>query len=75
MNLDLYLRTTGTRPTDFAADIGTTVQALHRYRTGQRLPKREVMQEITRATNGAVTANDFFAPASPAPADPASAAA
>jgi hypothetical protein len=46
---------------DFAASIDVTVQAVHRYIAGNRVPRREVMDRITQATQGNVTPNDFYA--------------
>ena len=45
---------------DFAARIGVTAQAVHRYVAGERVPRRDVMERIKRATRGAVQPNDFF---------------
>lgn len=47
---------------DFAAEIGVSRQALHRYREGQRTPRPEIMVRIREASNGKVTANDFLPP-------------
>lgn len=47
----------------FATAIGVSVQAVHRYLTGERIPKREVIERIARATGGKVQPNDFFTPA------------
>lgn len=47
----------------FAERIGVTVQALYRYINGERIPKREIMDRIVRATCGRVTPSDFYAPA------------
>jgi len=47
----------------FADRIGVSVQAVHRYLTGERLPRRDVMERIRIETRGAVQPNDFFEPA------------
>lgn len=46
---------------EFAERIGVSRQALWRYRSGERMPERAVMQKIMEETGGAVTPNDFFA--------------
>jgi transcriptional regulator with XRE-family HTH domain len=44
----------------FAARIGVSTQAVHRYVSGERLPRRDVMERIQAVTGGAVQPNDFF---------------
>jgi transcriptional regulator with XRE-family HTH domain len=48
---------------DFAERIGVSRQALWRYKSCERVPRPEIMARIHVETGGAVTANDFFAPA------------
>jgi Helix-turn-helix len=43
----------------FAAAIGVSVQAVHRYVAGDRVPRKEVMARIKAATDGKVQPNDF----------------
>jgi transcriptional regulator with XRE-family HTH domain len=61
MELRQYLDAQDIPVSAFAEDIGVSVQAIHRYLNGERIPKREVMDRITRATAGKVQPNDFFA--------------
>ena len=44
----------------FAARIGVTRQALHRYKRGERFPHRDVLARINKVTRGEVSANDFM---------------
>ena len=60
MTLTQYLRLTGQNQADFAAQIGVTQMAVSRYCRGNRVPNSFVMRRIMDATQGAVTANDFF---------------
>lgn len=45
---------------ELASAIGVTRQALSRYRLGLRKPRPEIIAKIKNATNGEVTAGDFF---------------
>jgi transcriptional regulator with XRE-family HTH domain len=45
---------------DFGALIERTRQAVHRYRTGERVPDQTTLEKIFEVTGGAVTPNDFF---------------
>jgi transcriptional regulator with XRE-family HTH domain len=63
MELRQYLCLRDITVTDFAGAIGVSVQSVHRYLNGERIPKREVMARIAAATGGKVTPNDFFASA------------
>lgn len=44
----------------FASVIERTPEAVRRYVNGERIPDRETMPAIVRATAGEVTPNDFF---------------
>lgn len=44
----------------FAQTVGVSVQALYRYIKHERMPRRAEMQRIASATDGEVTANDFY---------------
>lgn len=44
----------------FAASIEVSVQAVHRYVNGERLPRPDVMERIKAATGGVVEPNDFY---------------
>lgn len=43
----------------FAERIGVTRQALHRYKTGKRTPRTNIIRKITAETLGQVRADDF----------------
>ena len=45
---------------DIALMIGTSSEAVRRYANGERMPQPHIMQAIIDATNGKVTANDWF---------------
>lgn len=59
MNLSEYLLNEGIKQSAFAALIGETPQNISRYVNG-RCPQPDVMKKIYDATDGKVTANDFF---------------
>jgi transcriptional regulator with XRE-family HTH domain len=61
MNLRTYLDEHRIGIPQFAPRIGVSVQALHRYLLGERIPRPEVLEQISLATNGAVQPNDFYA--------------
>jgi transcriptional regulator with XRE-family HTH domain len=44
----------------FADRLGVSVQAVHRYLNGERLPRPDVMVRIAEITGGAVKPNDFY---------------
>lgn len=60
MQLRQYLADRNIPIAVFADQIGVSFQAVHRYLTGERLPRRDVMERIKAATGGLVTPNDFF---------------
>ena len=59
MKLAEYLRAHELSDAAFARLIGVERQAVGRYKSGERFPEREILVSIFKATNGAVTANDF----------------
>ncbi len=61
MNLRCYLVENGIGTVAFAASIGVSLQALHRYLLGERIPRPDVLERIARVTDGCVQPNDFFA--------------
>ena len=63
MQLQSYITAHGLSRPAFAARIGVTPQALHRYLSGARVPHKDVLRRIAEATDGAVQPNDFFQPA------------
>jgi transcriptional regulator with XRE-family HTH domain len=60
MDLRRYLDDRAIPVTVFADSIGVSVQAVHRYLNGERMPRREVMERIASVTCGKVQPNDFF---------------
>jgi hypothetical protein len=60
MQLRQYLYDREIPAASFAERIGVSVQAVHRYINGDRMPRRDVMERIKVATRGAVQPNDFF---------------
>jgi transcriptional regulator with XRE-family HTH domain len=44
----------------FARNIGVSAETVRRYIIGERIPDKERMSRIALATDGQVTANDFF---------------
>lgn len=60
MQLADYLRANGISDDDFGQQIGVSRQAVHRYKTFARAPKKPVMTKIKEVTAGAVTPNDFL---------------
>lgn len=61
MRLTEFLNASASTRTKFASEIGVTRIALHRYERGERFPRPEILERITAATEGKVTANDFMA--------------
>jgi transcriptional regulator with XRE-family HTH domain len=61
MRLRRYLDTNSITLPRFAKLIGVSVQSVHRYANGERIPRPEVMERIKRVTKGAVLPNDFYA--------------
>jgi hypothetical protein len=67
MRLSEYLDMTGEGYATFGRRIGlASAGNARRYASGERVPRRDVMQRIVVATGGAVQPNDFF-PAAPEP--------
>lgn len=62
MKLATYLSTTKTTHEAFAEKLGVSSFAVGKWAREQRVPRRGLMSRISEATNGAVTANDFFTP-------------
>jgi transcriptional regulator with XRE-family HTH domain len=60
MDLKAYLDARGLSDTQFAVEIGVSLEAVRRYRQGARFPKPSVMRRIMEVTKGAVTPNDFL---------------
>lgn len=60
MKLKDYLSASGKTHAEFAEEIGVSVQSLYRYINGERIPDRDTMPKIMRATGEQVTANSFY---------------
>lgn len=60
MRLQEYLAVTSTSRADFAQQIGVSVESVRRYLNEGRIPEPSVMSKIIEATEGKVSANDFF---------------
>ena len=60
MKLSDYLEAEGISQGEFATKAGVSHTAVSRALSGDRLPGRNVMERIFRATGGRVTPNDFF---------------
>lgn len=60
MTLAQYLEANNLNPSAFAAIIEVSSEAVSRYRDGERIPSRDIMQRIVETTGGAVTPNDFY---------------
>lgn len=60
MTLEDYLTHAGIDRTEFADRIGVSAETVRRYIAGIRIPDKERMSRIALATDGQVTANDFF---------------
>lgn len=60
MKLADYLFNSGLAPSDVQGELGIMSRStMYRYLTGERRPRREMMQRIQDLTNGKVTAADF----------------
>lgn len=60
MRLQEYLTATSVSRADFARQIGVSAESVRRYLYTGRVPEPPVMEKIIEATEGKVTANDFF---------------
>lgn len=74
MKLHDYLQGTNTKPSQLAARMGKPASTITRLLKGTRRPSIELARQISDATDGAVTANDFME-ANPASASNATEAA
>lgn len=61
MTLNEYMAKEQISMRDMAESIGVTYEAIRKYANGERIPKPNILNKITRLTGGAVTANDFYA--------------
>jgi transcriptional regulator with XRE-family HTH domain len=60
MKLADYLSAKQMADADFATAIGVTRQAVHRYKTGERMPEWPVLARIKDVTAGEVSPDDFL---------------
>jgi transcriptional regulator with XRE-family HTH domain len=60
MDLRSYLDARDMSIAVFADLLGVSVQTVHRYVNGDRLPRPDVMVRIAEITGGAVKPNDFY---------------
>jgi transcriptional regulator with XRE-family HTH domain len=60
MKLAAYLAEHNITDADFGALIGVTRQAIHRYKTGERVPEWPVLAKIKEITSGGVSPDDFL---------------
>ena len=60
MDIKTYLSKAKKTVEQFAAEASISGQAVYKYQTGKRIPRKSIIQKITLITGGAVTANDFY---------------
>lgn len=60
MDLRAYLSTNKISLPAFAELVGVSVQAIHRYVSGDRMPRLEVLEKIKEVTGNKVQPNDFL---------------
>ena len=60
MNLPSFLLKRQISQAKFAEIIAESPQTVSRYVNGTRIPEPSIMQKIYTATDGLVTANDFY---------------
>lgn len=61
MKLADYMRDQSLTPEDFANVVGdVSASGVRKWMSGDRVPRRDQMERIVTATDGAVMPNDFF---------------
>ncbi len=60
MHLRDWLEREGLNYPQFGVMIERSAQAVQRYASGDRIPDRDTMPRVVKATRGEVTANDFY---------------
>jgi transcriptional regulator with XRE-family HTH domain len=65
MDLHAYLTANNISTAQFAAWLGVSPQAVFRYLSGERVPRRDVLARIAAVTHSQVLPNDFFAVTAP----------
>lgn len=63
MTLAEYMKNASLTDADMAAKLGCSEGAVKKWRYRERMPRPEQLRQIDEITGGAVTANDFVAPA------------
>jgi transcriptional regulator with XRE-family HTH domain len=63
MKLETYLKKNGMTDASFAAQVSLSQSQVSRIKRGISWPTRDVLERITMATGGTVTANDFLSAA------------
>lgn len=63
MRLSEYLEAKKLKPSRFAEMVGVPASTITRLVRGERSPGIELIEKIVKATDGAITPNDFIAPA------------
>lgn len=71
MKLDAYIRQTGTTEQALARLVGCSQGTINKLRNGKINPSLDLLNAVFRATNGAVTPNDFLPEADALTADTA----
>ncbi len=74
MRLAAYLRLHGKTYRQFAEQVEESASVINRFANGRRMPSLMQAARIARATNGAVSFEDFLADAQCAPDQEAAAA-
>lgn len=60
MNLKRYMEARGLCDAQLAKRLGVSEGAIRKWKYGERIPRAEELQAITRITKGAVTLRDFI---------------
>lgn len=60
MKLETYLKNNGMTDASFGAQVSLSQSQVSRIKRGVSWPTRDVLERITMATGGTVTANDFL---------------
>ena len=60
MKLSTYMSSRQMTDQGLAEKVGVSRHAVDKWRRGTRIPRLETMRAISAATEGYVTANDFF---------------
>jgi transcriptional regulator with XRE-family HTH domain len=60
MKLKTYMTENGLTARDMAERINGSMRTVQKWVSGERIPRPDQMRKLTDATNGQVTANDFF---------------